>query len=72
MNLAKVRVLFGVLVAAFLFLCYAAYLFAYSQGRQVQFAAQMDQPPIQILSLLLLVGIVALAAIKTDSEEGSP
>ena len=71
MNLQKSRVVFAALVAAFLILCHLAYLFAYSQGRQQEFASQMDRPPLQILSLLLLVGIIIFAVVKSREEDVS-
>lgn len=70
-NLRKVRILFATVAALFLILCHVTYLFAYSQNRQQQFAGQMDQPPLQIFSFLLLVGIIILAVLKTDEEDVS-
>lgn len=71
MNLQKARVLFGVTVGGFLVLCNLGYLLAYSQGRQQVFSSQMDQSPIQLLSLLLFIGIIAfgLVRLSTDGEQ---
>jgi hypothetical protein len=69
MNLQKSRVLFALTAAGFLVLCNLAYLYANSQNRQPAFAAQMDQPPIQMLSLLILIGVVVFAAIP-DKDQG--
>lgn len=68
MNLQKARLLFAVTVAGFLLLCNLGYLYATSQNRQSAFASQIDQPSIQILSLLLLIGIVVFAVVK-DKED---
>jgi succinate dehydrogenase hydrophobic anchor subunit len=67
MNLEKSRILFAVSIAGFLVLCNLGYLFAYSQGRQSAFSGQISQPPVQILSLLFLVGIIGFAVVKTRS-----
>ena len=64
MNLQKSRVFFAVSAAGFLVLCNLGYLFAYAQNRQQAFASQMDQQPIQILSLLLLIGIIGFGAYQ--------
>lgn len=69
MSLSKVRVLFAVVTALFLILGHFAYLLSNFQGKQSDFAAQMDRPPIQILSLLLLIGIIILSALKTKEED---
>jgi len=71
MNLQKARVLFGITVGGFLVLCNLGYLFAVSQGRQQVFSTQMDQGPIQLLSLLFFSGIIAFALVRpsTDGEE---
>lgn len=68
MNLEKSRVFFALTVAGFLVLCNLGHLFAYSQGRQTAFSSQIDQPPIQILSLLFFVGIVGFAALGSQSK----
>ncbi len=69
MNLPKVRILVGAVAALFLILGNIAYLLSNFQGKQSEFAAQMDRPPIQILSLVLLIGIIILAALKTKDED---
>lgn len=68
MSLQKSRAIFAGAVACFLVLCNLAYLFATSQQKQSEFAAKMDQPPIQILSLLLLGGVVAFACLKPEAQ----
>jgi hypothetical protein len=74
MNLEKSRLLFAFTIAGFLVLCNLAYLFANSQGSQnaLAFAAKIDQPPIQLLSLLLLSGIIVFAIIGPKSNEDEP
>ena len=72
MNLQKSRVFFGLTVAGFLLLCNIGYLFAYSQGRQQLFASQIDQPPIQLLSLLLLGGILAFGFVPANDQGEHP
>ena len=69
MNLQKARIIFALTTVGFLVLCNLAYLFALSQNRQLEFASQIDQPAIKILSLLILVGIVGFAVLKPDNEE---
>ena len=64
MNLQKSRVLFALTAVGFLVLCNLGYLYANSPGRRQVFASQIDQPPIQILSLLLLIGIIGFAIVK--------
>ena len=70
MSLQKVRILVAVLAASFLMLCHAAYLVATSQGRQQEFANQVDRPPIQMLSIALLLAIIALAIVKDKEADG--
>ncbi len=64
MNLQKARVLFGITVGGFLVLCNLGYLFAVSQGRQQVFSSQMDRSPIQMLSLLFFIGIIAFGLVR--------
>lgn len=71
MNLQKSRVLFALTAASFLVLCNLAYLLAYSQSGQSAFADKMDQPPIQMLNLLLLIGIVVFAVLPSGPEDGN-
>jgi hypothetical protein len=69
MNLQKPRILFAFFVSGFLILCNLGYLFAYSNGRQQEFASQIDKPTFQILSLLLLAGIIIFAVAKAKDED---
>ncbi len=68
MNLQKARVLFGITVGGFLVLCNLGYLFAVSQGRQQVFSSQMDQSPIQMLSLLFFIGIIAFGLVRPSPD----
>lgn len=71
MNLQKSRVLFAFLIGGFLILCNLGYLFAYSNGRQQDFASQIDKPTFQILTLFLLLGIIIFAIVKVKDEDVS-
>ena len=69
MSLQKSRIIFALTAAGFLVLCNLAYLFTYSQGRQREFATQIDQPMIKTFSLLILIFIVGFAVAKPESED---
>lgn len=71
MNLQKSRVLFALTAASFLVLCNLAYLLAYSQSGQSAFSDKMDQPPFQILNLILLIGIIVFAVLPASAEDGN-
>lgn len=71
MNLQKFRIIFALTSVSFLVLCNLTYLFAYSQNRQPDFASQIDQPAIKLLSLLILIGIIGFALIKPNEEGDS-
>jgi hypothetical protein len=70
MSLQKLRIIFGLTAAGFLMLCNLAYLLSYYQNRWHEFATQIDQPPIKIFSLLILIGIIGFSLVRPDIEDG--
>jgi hypothetical protein len=65
----RYRPLFAVLLIFILALTNLAHLLAYSSGRVAEYSAKWDSPQINLLNLALLGLLVALALMKTGTEE---
>jgi hypothetical protein len=65
----RYRPLFAVLLISILALTNLAHLLAYSSGRVAEYSAKWDSPQINLLNLALLGLLVALALMKTGTEE---
>lgn len=57
------RLIVGVLLAVLLTAGYAASQWMTLQGRAAEWAAKVDQPPIRLLALVLLLAATALAFV---------
>ncbi len=69
MNLQKARVIFVFTFVAILVACNLAYMTASAQSRWTEYANQVDQLGVKIISLVLLVGVVVFAALRAETEE---
>lgn len=69
MNIDRYRPVIAVLMIATLMLTNLAHLLAYSNQTVGDYSAKWDMPQVKILSAILLVLLVALAATKPKSEE---
>lgn len=69
MKIDRYRPLFAVLLISILALTNLAHLLAYSSGRVAEYSAKWDSPQINLLNLALLGLLVALALMKTGTEE---
>lgn len=59
----SLRTLLSIIVLGLLMLGYAGSQFAALQGSGASYAVKIDSPPIQLLSLVILLGSVLLAFI---------